>query len=488
MWRAMLPILGGLNLGYDSFEYLDEERGTYVQMMSLNIIFFIGLLIASRLPTYTVCSDALIVGMLSVYTFFSRLLVPHQREFEALYVFILCQGGVHSLPVFGYLLFATGRLAFISPVGGMASVGYGIAFVISGASVEYIVASLWAEVQEQKMTLNRLLDHASNGFCAVDPVSGSILSADKKLQETLGVENLEGTKLVNYIREPDVQKIADMYMGAADEKTVEPLLATCVIRDPAGFVTFDAKIIPYSSSKDSVNLCIQVQGSKQQFFETSDITSSSRNRPTSSLTTISWNVSTTTPSRGTTMVDRGIQTNIDAADPPTRPPNPGRSARAPGLPRPPLEATVQTSSGSDSGSETGRPRRSSSRRRRRGAAASFAQIVEVEGNTAQVPQFAVTSAETCLASVKWLIRHWNLPKQQSSCCPWHAAVRLSTTLLQTALSDPCQPTWSAICGWQCRICTGMNKDEWDQCQLCFEKTRPQDHLVRPPEHLIPQAD
>lgn len=502
LWRTLLPLFGVLKWIHDTLAYLHEDHERFLIVMGLDIVLCIVCSIAGMLPTHTLWSDVGIVVMIFVYTIVSHMLLLHQTEMDVICMIVMCISGLHWLPVSGFALGVFGHLTLRSWEEHIASIGCGIAFVISCAvGIDYRMAAMWAEMEEQGMALACLLDHASNGFCSVDPVSGTILSASSNLQVTFGEENLEGTKFADFIEKSDEEKISSLWSNVNGNEEVQPSFVTCRIHDrPTGSVTFGAKIIPYRLSENSVELCIQVQGDRH-FTDSSSLPSSRLLPPRSNVqgsassapecpttapacpttapecsggpptsfssqpASFSWELS---PSSSVMRIDRATQT------PPLR--LDGESASSyrpprPGLPRPPVQFpdSNRSTTDSESGHSSTQQRRRDRKSRKRSSRHAQKPSLEVDESNAHISIFEVTSAHTCIQSAMWLIKHWNLPKSHKTCCPFHAAVRLFISLLETMITDPCQPLWSPVSGWQCSKCLGMNQEKAKQCALCFTK-------------------
>lgn len=84
-----------------------------------------------------------------------------------------------------------------------------------------------------------------------------------------------------------------------------------------------------------------------------------------------------------------------------------------------------------------------------------------------VATFALTNGQSQLDSLLWLVRHWNVPHAQSSCCSLHTAIASALRAMKLLQKrSGCDATWCPHVGWQCAACTCMNQFGVDACELC----------------------
>jgi len=89
--------------------------------------------------------------------------------------------------------------------------------------------------------------------------------------------------------------------------------------------------------------------------------------------------------------------------------------------------------------------------------------------SADVPSSEDPFTTTSLGpSLEWVMRHWNCPRIERSCCPFHAAVQMARALVKYELASPCEPSWSPLIGWQCGHCSSVNHSSVYRCDMCFE--------------------
>lgn len=120
-------------------------------------------------------------------------------------------------------------------------------------------------------------------------------------------------------------------------------------------------------------------------------------------------------------------------------------------------------------------RRSKSSRRSRGSSdvgggagdGGWAAAAEA-GATPMVSAFALTQAMSFNLSLEWAMKHWNLPRVQGTCCPFHAYLFVARQVLKFEASSECSPLWSALTGWQCHQCSCLNHEERTVCDMCCE--------------------
>jgi hypothetical protein len=84
---------------------------------------------------------------------------------------------------------------------------------------------------------------------------------------------------------------------------------------------------------------------------------------------------------------------------------------------------------------------------------------------ATVSSFMPTPAQSCANSIRWIISHWNPPRESTGqeCCPLHAQIKLARQLLSVMSKRQCNPLWSPLAGWQCPECACVNGPDADEC-------------------------
>lgn len=472
----VLPLFCLFQLIMDARNGFNEDWAMpRVVVVLLDAMLLVASPLARWLPTHTLRSDAGFVVTLSAYSQLVRTVLPSVPPFELFHVLLLCFCGVHSLPTLVYGCVSVLQICLVSVVSADVICLFILMHILSCRN-DYTAAFMWTEVLDHSSALESLLDHASDGFCAIDPNSGVIESASTHLQHLFEKENLAGATLSDFIQECDCHQLHSMYDDGPAQSRAKPILVTCKIRQPlSGFALFDAKIIPYKSATDRANVCIQVKGERRLIDDSedtdivaqpsvleieADVESSFRYSSSSQKgeKAISFNVTERRP--GAQLVEEGVQTEVH--EPCTKSHHPC------GLPKLPRSPGTLRSMSSKSGSEaasTGIRRRG--RATHQGCANSGSERNARVDFAPHLTLFEVTSTYTCIETAKWLFKHWNLPSARSSCCPWHACLEVTMCLLRSELQSPCAPLWSPLGGWQCLDCLGMNMEEATSCQLCF---------------------
>merc|ERR1712183_584718 len=85
-----------------------------------------------------------------------------------------------------------------------------------------------------------------------------------------------------------------------------------------------------------------------------------------------------------------------------------------------------------------------------------------------VSHFKLTSADTLKYMVANMMKHWNIPRDASSCCSFHTMLNGTMTILGKMIDGPCQPHFSPHTEWQCSSCTATNSADAVRCVVCFE--------------------
>ena len=131
---------------------------------------------------------------------------------------------------------------------------------------EYCLATLVVELQAQLVTTQRLLDHATDGFCTLDSTN-TITDASPQLAKTFGCNQLQGASLTGFVEDADKHKVEFNWgLGSFDELNLSPVLATCHRKSLSGTLEkFDAQIVPYASRDSNLNILIRVLGEVREY-------------------------------------------------------------------------------------------------------------------------------------------------------------------------------------------------------------------------------
>jgi len=129
------------------------------------------------------------------------------------------------------------------------------------AIVDYSLAALVARLQTQLLTTQRLLDHATDGFCTLDK-SNKIIDVSPQLETTLGCGQLLGANFADFVEEADRHKLFKLGVESLKESSLTPVLATCRRNSKlgTGHCTFDAQIFPYASLENELNIFVRLLG------------------------------------------------------------------------------------------------------------------------------------------------------------------------------------------------------------------------------------
>merc|ERR1712023_584825 len=117
---------------------------------------------------------------------------------------------------------------------------------------EYSITSMFAELQLQLQTTRLLLDSATDGFCAMDPMTHKLVSVSPQLSDTFGCNSLLDACLVDFVEDCDKHKVEfGNRQDDSGQLDLSPILVTCHRKSSAGAphtCVFDAQISPYAVS------------------------------------------------------------------------------------------------------------------------------------------------------------------------------------------------------------------------------------------------
>eukprot|EP00747_Dinoflagellata_sp_TGD_P154212 gnl/TRDRNA2_/TRDRNA2_177479_c1_seq5.p1 gnl/TRDRNA2_/TRDRNA2_177479_c1~~gnl/TRDRNA2_/TRDRNA2_177479_c1_seq5.p1 ORF type:complete len:546 (+),score=53.76 gnl/TRDRNA2_/TRDRNA2_177479_c1_seq5:592-2229(+) len=371
--------------------------------------------------------------------------------------------GMHSSAILTYYCVTLGDDDHTVTMVSLNMICTSVMILGGGAVFEYCIASLWRALEEQRKATERLLDHASDGFCSINLSTGVITAASPQLALTLKTTALSGHPFIDFLEQSDRVSLQNLFMRASTLGELQPILVTCLLHTTDGpEVLIDTKLIPFSSSRQRINLCIQVQGEPRlsqregataamstnlaSLFETETVVDHPHTEFTLSLTR----------SSKPELVEVGTQTDF------TRPfltvQCPGKpsctdvgvqaaiSCRPPPLPRP---ATI-SNPGCDSSLES----------------SSDSVEVQLMATRPMLDAFRLTSERAQKASLDAMMKQWNVARTSNMCCPWHAAVRTAKKHFKEISRTPCDPLWSPYTDWQCEGCTCLNERLASRCGLC----------------------
>eukprot|EP00747_Dinoflagellata_sp_TGD_P112555 gnl/TRDRNA2_/TRDRNA2_171503_c0_seq1.p1 gnl/TRDRNA2_/TRDRNA2_171503_c0~~gnl/TRDRNA2_/TRDRNA2_171503_c0_seq1.p1 ORF type:complete len:595 (+),score=53.57 gnl/TRDRNA2_/TRDRNA2_171503_c0_seq1:106-1785(+) len=86
-----------------------------------------------------------------------------------------------------------------------------------------------------------------------------------------------------------------------------------------------------------------------------------------------------------------------------------------------------------------------------------------------ITSFAETPLEICSMTFLWAMKHWNVPRQPSTCCPFHTVLRVAKRAMKQIdeRKRTCEPIWSPLLSWQCTKCSCLQTDV-QYCSMCHE--------------------
>merc|ERR1711971_259441 len=103
-----------------------------------------------------------------------------------------------------------------------------IAAALFVAISEYCITSLYADLEMQLLTTNRLLDKATDGFCEVDYASGTIKKASPQMVSTFALTQLVGARLDEFVHADDADRVASLSTRRDDDSMMHTqILVTC---------------------------------------------------------------------------------------------------------------------------------------------------------------------------------------------------------------------------------------------------------------------
>jgi len=338
-------------------------------------------------------------------------------------------------------------------------------------------AGMWSELDAQYGAVKRLLDNASHGFCTINPVNAMIQTASPQLHITLCNEELVNRSLADFMVSCDRKKLDDI-CSYATKSECNPFHVTCKVpHELSGVSFFDAKVIPFASSPDSVSLCMQMLSEMRHAHDSlvdkvADPQSSSRPNEEALTDSIFDYSSSSFRDSGATrelvphavyadkqpvvFMEAAVQT--DAIEMKTLVP-----ARPPLIPWSDNDSARGSSSSSSSVGQRRHRHHSKSRRRR-------APPVDEAEPRPLLNAYQLTTIQTCMQSAESLMKFWNVPRYGSFCCPLHSSFEAARKLFQSKQCEPCNAMWSPNVDWQCPECTAMNSDADAECGICRFKS------------------
>eukprot|EP00747_Dinoflagellata_sp_TGD_P154201 gnl/TRDRNA2_/TRDRNA2_177479_c1_seq1.p1 gnl/TRDRNA2_/TRDRNA2_177479_c1~~gnl/TRDRNA2_/TRDRNA2_177479_c1_seq1.p1 ORF type:complete len:528 (+),score=52.12 gnl/TRDRNA2_/TRDRNA2_177479_c1_seq1:592-2175(+) len=364
--------------------------------------------------------------------------------------------GMHSSAILTYYCVTLGDDDHTVTMVSLNMICTSVMILGGGAVFEYCIASLWRALEEQRKATERLLDHASDGFCSINLSTGVITAASPQLALTLKTTALSGHPFIDFLEQSDRVSLQNLFMRASTLGELQPILVTCLLHTTDGpEVLIDTKLIPFSSSRQRINLCIQVQG-EPRLNQSEEATAATLTNVTSLYETET--VVDRPPTEFTFSLTRSSKTELLAVGTQTDFTPPLRadvgvqaaiSFRPPPLPRPPTISNP----GSDSSVET-----------------SSGNVEEQLTTTRpMLDAFRLTSTSTQKASLNAMMQQWNLPRTTRMCCGWHTAVRTARKHLKEISRTQCDPLWSPYVDWQCEGCTCLNEWLASRCSICSRR-------------------
>eukprot|EP00747_Dinoflagellata_sp_TGD_P154210 gnl/TRDRNA2_/TRDRNA2_177479_c1_seq3.p1 gnl/TRDRNA2_/TRDRNA2_177479_c1~~gnl/TRDRNA2_/TRDRNA2_177479_c1_seq3.p1 ORF type:complete len:536 (+),score=55.15 gnl/TRDRNA2_/TRDRNA2_177479_c1_seq3:592-2199(+) len=361
--------------------------------------------------------------------------------------------GMHSSAILTYYCVTLGDDDHTVTMVSLNMICTSVMILGGGAVFEYCIASLWRALEEQRKATERLLDHASDGFCSINLSTGVITAASPQLALTLKTTALSGHPFIDFLEQSDRVSLQNLFMRASTLGELQPILVTCLLHTTDGpEVLIDTKLIPFSSSRQRINLCIQVQG-EPRLNQSEEATAATLTNVTSLYETET--VVDRPPTEFTFSLTRSSKTELLAVGTQTDFTPPLRadvgvqaaiSFRPPPLPRPPTISNP----GSDSSVET-----------------SSGNVEEQLTTTRpMLDAFRLTSTSTQKASLNAMMQQWNLPRTTRMCCGWHTAVRTARKHLKEISRTQCDPLWSPYVDWQCEGCTCLHERLAKRCGIC----------------------
>jgi len=262
--RFLQPALAFAAL-YDVLQYVCEPRnpnGNYGWSMLVtssdahwDLLNFVIACLALSLPKISMWRDVILSGNLATVCAMGR--------WHLKLVVLNCCLGVNAAPMGGWLLLSliycvlSGRSQALQTV---VRALVGLAVCTGLACSEHRVAFNFNESEQHRLTALRLLTHITQGYCSLNPETSQIMFASDSLEETFGVGALSGRNLTEFVNADDQA----IFFEHLKKFETPPVLITFAIGHvETQVVEFDAKVVIYEVSPDTVALCIQVQGERR---------------------------------------------------------------------------------------------------------------------------------------------------------------------------------------------------------------------------------
>lgn len=278
-WRWLLPFFGLLApVAWILLSYLFQD----VVLYGVTALYVVLFLAASRMKVTNLLPDILIMSAVFIAevsylpTFPSNVFHTGSFGINLLPLDILAMAalGVHSsvLCLYAVTMAIYVKLSSQTTLVEVVSIPYMMLVCqVVCIAAEYGIASLFSELQVQLATIRRLLDGATDGFCTMDLVTQTMVSASPGLTDTLGCSCLVGTRLTDFVAANDKEKLAfNIGRDHLGEIDLSPMLVTCHCRsDPGGTPTgiFDAQIYPYDLCESQLHLFVKVLGEVRKIYD-----------------------------------------------------------------------------------------------------------------------------------------------------------------------------------------------------------------------------
>jgi len=260
LWLSFACLASFFDLSCGSVSLFPQDLDSLCSSLT-DLVLVIVTFSLRKVPASSLQFDYTIAFTYSIYSAYWRTMHPRNDFSELAFLPFAFASGLHSSATLCYISVAVSLAAslgqFFVAVLLMAS---GLMLVACGTQIELSSATLLAEVQEKQLSMEKLLDHATDGFCEIEVAHGTVTSASSKLEHTFVANGsqLEGMCFGDFLcTENDRAALEAIFHDTSTRRELKPILVTC---QSSKFLEFDAKLIPYSSSHCHLKMCIMLLG------------------------------------------------------------------------------------------------------------------------------------------------------------------------------------------------------------------------------------
>jgi len=186
--------------------------------------------------------------------------------------------GFHSSAVSGLWL-AAAIVALSHGLSSFSGLALSLCLVIFSGIADYNTAVLYSELRCSRRSTQVLLQHTTDGFCTVDPVTGDVRNATSLVDQLCGRDPDETIRFFDLFQGSDQIQMQDVLSAALSDETFSPALVSlsraapgCKLEATTAMAVSSAaathrsgeltlKVVPFATTSSCVSLCLQVLAS-----------------------------------------------------------------------------------------------------------------------------------------------------------------------------------------------------------------------------------